>query len=252
MPVKRAGFIVWFTVFSVLTGWIPAVSADQAVDYSAFARVLKNFVNDRGQVDYAGLKADRADLDAFYAQIQNIEPDGWAVPQARMAFWINAYNAITLKVVTDHYPVKSIRRINFGLVWEIGRPVAGGKYSLGHIEHKILRPLGDPRVHFALNCASAGCPLLPREPFDPDRLDEQLEREARNFINNPDKVRLDRDSNVLYYSAIFDWFEEDFLKVEPDIKAYILRYLNEVDRAYIENHSVTLSVLEYDWSLNGR
>lgn len=219
------------------------------LSFYQWGKVLKKYVNSEGLADYAKMKKERWSFDPLIHNIKGADITS-LTPDEQKAFWINTYNAVTLWVVRNKYPVKSIRKIDFGLVWKKGREVAGRKVSLGHIEHKILRPLGDPRVHFALNCASIGCPKLPLEPFYPERLDEQLDEAAKDFINNSDKVRLDRDTNTLYYSAIFDWFKEDFLKVAPDILSYIRKYLNEEDKAYFDNHTVEMKVLKYDWGLN--
>lgn len=237
--------------FVTAVSLLSAICAAQPIDHTPWADVLQTFVNDEGRVDYEALKKDRAALEKFIAQVEQADVESMS-PIEQKAFWLNAYNALTLNVVADAYPVKSIRHINFGLVWQVGRKAAGRTISLGDIEHKILRPLGDPRIHFALNCASLGCPRLPREPFDPKILDEQLEKAAADFINDPQKVRLDRETGTLYYSAIFDWFEEDFLKAAPDIVSYIKRYINEDDRQYLETHSVKTEVLSYDWGLNGQ
>lgn len=238
-------------ILTAAVSLLSPVYAAQPIDDAPWAHVLKTFVNDEGRVDYEALKKNRPELEKYLAQVEQAGVDSWSAVEQK-AFWLNAYNALTLNVVADAYPVKSIRTINFGLVWQVGRKAGGRTTSLGDIEHKILRPLGDPRVHFALNCASLGCPRLPREPFDPKILDEQLEKAAAEFINNPQKVRLDRETGTLYYSAIFDWFEEDFLKAAPDIVSYIKRYLNEDDRQYLETHSVKTEVLSYDWGLNGQ
>jgi hypothetical protein len=235
--------------FLGMTALIMGRAQEGIVDYSAYARVLNTFVNDQGQVNYQALKNNPQDLDRFIGIIEQVDTSP-LTPEQQKAFWINAYNALTLFVVKNHYPVNNIRLIDFGLVWQVRRKAARGKYSLGDIEHHILRPLKDPRIHFALNCASKGCPSLSQEPFDPQRLDEQLDREAREFINNPQKVRLDRSAGILYYSAIFKWYEEDFLKTAPDILSYLKRYLNAEDRDYLDSHSVTRKVLDYDWGLN--
>ena len=232
----------------IFTFLSPAEAGEQ-IDYTLWNQVLQNYVNDQGLVDYEGLKGHPQALNAFVQQVQNADLDSLTDSEEK-AFWINAYNAITLSVVVDKYPVKGIRWINFGLVWEIGRPVAGTKKSLGEIEHDILRPLGDPRIHFAINCASIGCPLLSDMPFYPETLDEQLEEAAGKFINNPEKVRLDKTSNTLYYSAIFDWFEDDFLVVENSLLDYIKKYINPEDKAYLDKHDIAIKVLEYDWGLN--
>ena len=229
---------------------VSAVFAEP-VDYQLYDRILKEYVDDKGLVDYKKLKADPDNLNMFIEQVAEAELDHLK-PDELKAFWINAYNAITLKVVADAYPVRSIRNINFFLVWEIPRRAAGKNISLGDIEHKIVRPIGDPRIHFALNCASLGCPQLPSEPFYPESINEQLDYQTRQFINNPEKVRVDRLNNILYHSEIFEWYEEDFLKIATDIKAYIQNYINESDRDYLKEHDVELKPLKYDWNLNVR
>jgi len=226
-----------------------AQNQNPAMDHQLYKKVLNTYVNEQGKVNYEGLKKERSDLDALVKQIEKADISSFSAIEQK-AFWINAYNAITLRTVVNKYPVRSIRLIDFGLVWEIPKNVAQRKFSLGHIEHKIVRPLGDPRIHFALNCASIGCPKLPREPFDPNRLDEQLDRETIRFINDPEKVRLDRSTQTLYHSEIFEWFREDFLLVSPDILSYIKKYINEDDRAYLENNKVMLKHIKYDWDIN--
>lgn len=243
----------WFLkvlfLLGVFIGMTHSPMVEASVNYDLWAKVLKNYVNDQGLVNYEGLKTNRKEFDQFINQLENIDAET-LTPIEQKTFWINAYNALTIKVILDKYPVKSIRHINFGLVWEVRRKVAQGKKSLGHIEHKILRPMGDPRIHFAINCASIGCPKLPTEPFYPDQLDEQLDRETKRFINDIEKVKLDRSANVLYYSAILDWFEKDFLVVEPSILRYIMRYLNTEDLQYIESNKVKVKTSKYDWNLN--
>ena len=222
---------------------------NSAQSYELFNNALQKYVNDQGLVNYQGVKSDSKDFVRFIydledADISKLEGDDLKT------FWINAYNAITLKVVSGAYPVKGIRRINFGFVWEKSRKVAKIKKSLGDIEHKILRPLGDPRIHFAINCASIGCPKLPNEVFVAEKLEEQLERETKRFINDSTKVRLDKAEKILYHSAIFKWFEEDFVKTHGSIQNYIASYINEEDKKYLQNYEVKLKSLKYDWGLN--
>lgn len=222
-----------------------------AVDYSLYTDVLQKYVDAQGRVNYKALKNGRETFDRFVGQIE-VADVGVMTDAEQKAFWINAYNAITLKVVLDAYPVSSIRSFKLGsvLVWEFERNVARGRYSLGDIEHKILRPLGDPRIHFAINCASIGCPLLPQKPFYPKTLDEQLDNAARAFINNPDKVWLNKEKGVLYLSSIFKWFKEDFLSVSPDLSSYVKKYMNSANREYLEQNQPKVKFLDYDWSLN--
>lgn len=219
------------------------------VDYELWADVLGKHVNAQGRFDYDGLMKDRSNFDRFVSQLENADLSQLNDTEKK-AFWINAYNALTVKVILDHYPVNSIREIDFGLVENVSRQAAGGKKSLGDIEHKILQPLGDPRIHFAINSASVGCPKLPNKPFYPQTLDEQLEEAARRFINDPEKVRIDRKNNVLYHSAIFSWHKKDFLGNSPDLGAYIQQYMNDADKAYIQAHQPELKKLDYDWNLN--
>jgi len=230
------------------------VHAQSSIDYNSWDKILNTYVNDQGQVDYDGLKKNRKALDAFIKK--NVEKTNISSfsDDEQKAFWINSYNALTLRLIVDNYPLKfgGIRTINWGRPWSIKHKITGKKISLGDIEHKILRHWNpaDPRIHFAINCASGGCPKIPNKFFNPAKLDEQLDFETRRFMNDPEKVNLDRSTNTLYHSEILNWFEEDFLAVEPSIKAYILRYLNDDDKQYILNNNVTLDKIKYDWSLN--
>ncbi len=234
--------------FLILFGFVNNSQAEMMDDF-LWGSVLETYVDDNGRVNYAALKKNRKDLDMFIRHIQDINVESLSLEE-RKAFWINAYNALTLQIVAKKYPVSSIRHIDFGMVWKIKRRVARGKYSLEYIEHEILRPMGDPRIHFAINCASISCPNLPREPFYPDQIEEQLEKAVKDFINNPQKVRLERTGNALRYSVIFDRFREDFLKVAPDIRSYIKKYMNKRDRSYMATHRIMMIKLEYDWGLN--
>jgi len=226
------------------------VSTAEIIDYTSWAKVLKTYVNDQGRVNYKGLKDNRNNLDAFIQHIETLDTNQLTNADEIKAFWINAYNALTLKTILDNYPTKGIRTIDFGLVWKIPKNIAQKKLSLEHIEHKIVRPMGDPRIHFALNCASIGCPKLPNRPFYPKQLDTQLDYETQRFINDPEKIYLDRESNILYHSELLNWYEDDFL-IEVETKlSYIMKYLNKNDRSYIETHPVKLKKIKYDWGLN--
>jgi len=221
--------------------------------YNVWAKVLHEYVNDQGRVDYEGLMKNRVDLDAFIDQAQNTDISEMS-PNQQKAFWINTYNALTMQLIVDKYPLKlgGIRTINWGRPWSIKMRVAHRDLTLGDIEHNILRKWDppDPRVHFALNCASIGCPKLPVQVFDPQKLDEQLDFETRRFMNDPQKISLDRQNNILYYSELFNWYEDDFLIVANDKLSYIKRYLNDEDRAYLDDHEVALQIIKYDWGLN--
>jgi len=230
-----------------------ATHTDESLDYNLWAKVLKDHVNDQGMVNYTKLKENRTDLDKIVKQIGKTHITEMSRNEKK-AFWINAYNALTMNLIVDKYPLKfgGIRTINWGQPWKIKMKAANREISLGEIEHEILRKWdpADPRVHFVLNCASIGCPKLPNKPFDPQRLDQQLHFETKRFINDHEKVKLDREENILYHSELFNWYEDDFLVVANDKLGYIKRYLNKEDRAFLESHDVILKKIKYDWGLN--
>jgi hypothetical protein len=177
-----------------------------------------------------------------------------------MAYWINAYNAFVIHAVVEAYPVNSVRDFKFGfglLFFKRAKFVAGGKnYSLDGIEHGILRKrFAEPRVHFAVNCASASCPRIWPEPFQADRLDEQLDQAAREFITREENVWMRGD--VLFLSKIFDWYSDDFLKAleregvqKPTLADYVVRYLPDPAAQQVRRRRPPLEFYGYDWSLN--
>ena len=239
--------------------------------------VLKKHVDDSGMVDYKALKSDSKKLDAYLASVAAFDPTVYASwPDAKKkAFWMNAYNAITLKSILNKYPIKagllrglafpknSIRQI--AGVWDKTQwTVMGRAMTLNDIEHKTLRAdFDEPRIHAALVCAAMGCPPLRDEAYAADRLEEQLDEQMRDFLTNPLKFKIDRTSNTVYLSSIFEWYGEDFVtsfgtdtkyKGHSDIERAVLNairlHLSEVDRAYLDSASFSIDYLDYDWSLN--
>jgi hypothetical protein len=210
-------------------------------------------------VDYAAWKGADAELLADWLSRQSARIDN---RQDALAHWINLYNAFTIQAVLQRYPIASIRPQLLGVPNWLGllrffsqrRHRLGERMvSLGEIEHRILRPLGDPRIHFAIVCASIGCPLLRNEAYSPERLDAQLEDDARRFIRNPAKVRYDAATNVLHCSPIFRWYRGDFEAVAPSLTAYILPRLTTIPGGAPSESSQpepALRFLPYDWSLN--
>lgn len=248
-----------FIAFAVTTG-----AAAEPFDYSAYARVLQQYVTPDGQVRYAALKRNRDDLEAFIEQLATVSPEShpelFPTPAAQMAYWINAYNAFVVHAVVQAYPVDSVRAFKFGfglLFFKRAKFVAGGKkYSLDDIEHGILRArYHDPRTHFAVNCASTSCPPLLREPYRPETLDEQLDRAARAFIQREENVWMRGD--VLFLSKIFDWYREDFVRAlqaegdgEATVVNYVIRYLPEEVARRVQEERPRIEFYNYDWSLN--
>lgn len=231
------------------------------VDYAPWAAFLAHYV----RIDQTGLSrvaygrvsaADKAALTRFVTRLEDIDVARMTAPQ-QFAFWVNLYNAVTVQVVLGAYPVDSIRDISGGLFsrgpWRQARvSMNGQKLSLDDIEHGILRPVfKDPRVHFAVNCASVGCPNLAAVPFRADTLEAQLDAAARSYINSPRGLRASGSgaSARLVVSSIFDWYAEDFGGNAQGVLAYVRRFASPQTRAMLERFS-TIADYEYDWSLN--
>jgi hypothetical protein len=226
-------------------------AAEDAADHAVFEGLLASHVRD-GVVDYAGFKADEARLDQYLSTLEKADPESLARNE-QFAFYINAYNAWTIKLILTGYPgVKSIKDLGsiFQSPWKKEFVRINGKtLTLDDIEHKILRPqFKDPRVHFAINCASKSCPPLISEPYRGAVLDTQLDQVTRNFLNSPANYRIEGDT--LWVSSIFKWFAGDF-KDDPAgfyrtyAKGELKRHLDE------KKERVKVKYLDYDWSLNG-
>jgi hypothetical protein len=203
------------------------------------------------RVDYPAIAADRF----WKAMVSGLAPPADSAPQAeRLAVWINAYNILAIDLVARHWPVASIRDVGSLLrpVWKrpAGR-IGGRAYSLDEIEHGILRPLGDPRVHMAIVCASTSCPSLTREPFVAARIDAQLDAAAARIVADPWKgVRVEAQGVRL--SKIFDWFAADFA-ASGGVLAFVRRHAAPDLVAALDRlgPDPALSYFDYDWSVNG-
>jgi hypothetical protein len=224
--------------------------------HDAFARVLRDHVQN-ARVDYHALKARPADLDTYLDQVAAVDPTAftqWPRPD-RLALLINLYNARTLRLIADHYPVASIRKIGLlpGAAWRMKVVRWGGTtISLDDLEHGILRKdYQEPRIHFALVCAAKGCPPLRTEPFLPDRLDAQLQDQARRFLADTAKNRLDSGTRTLWLSPIFDWFTPDFTDGGKRLTDYVMPLLPDSTRTALATlGDVQVRFTDYDWSLN--
>ena len=216
---------------------------------------LRLFVHG-GEVDYAAWKQDQAQLDDYLRELVRVTRDEFASfsREQKLALWINAYNAYTVRLILDHYPLSSIRSIGLlpGAAFRRAFiPLLGEKLTLNEIENR-LRQMGEPRIHFAIVCASKSCPKLRREAYRADVLDRQLDEAARAFLRDPTKNRWDKASRTLKLSSIFNWFSEDFTRPAGSLQAYVARYLDPGVRAAMESGPVRIEFLDYDWSLNGR
>lgn len=227
--------------------------------------LLKRYVNDQGRVDYEAWKSHDADtlrqwLEGFSEEDALPSSTQFTPDAQRLATWINFYNALTIAKVMDRYPVRSIQPKILGIPNWIAflaffvRPayrLNSNAISLNHIEHHILRQeFQEPRIHFALVCASLGCPLLRQGAYRPSQVYDQLEDDAHRFITNPDKVRYDVSTNILYCSKIFKWYRADFLAIAPSIQDYIASYLTPPPSASSPDAATPIRYLPYDWQLN--
>ncbi len=240
--------------------WLAAGPAAAAsLDEELYAGLLQRHTREvpdlaRTRVDYAGLGAS-SDWKRLVDSLASVDPASLGTRRETLAFWINAYNILAIDLVVRSYPVDGIKDIGSLLfpVWkrEAGR-VGGEAVTLHQIEHEILRPLGDPRIHGAIVCASLSCPALRREPFTAERLDAQLDDTLRRWLADPRKgLAVDRSAGAVTLSKIFDWFDEDFAD-DGGTLAFAARYAPPEDRAWLEQNGAraTVRYFDYDWSLN--
>ncbi len=217
--------------------------------------LLRRYVDDDGLVRYAEWKRDDlGQLDEYLNEMAHVESIGSR--NDSLAYWINVYNALTIRAVLHFYPLQSIKEkagvIGFN-VWDDYRIAIGAEeYSLNRIEHEILRRMGEPRIHFAIVCASIGCPRLRNEAYRADHLDWQLDNDARNFFARAWRLAVDPEKRSVRVSPIFNWFGEDFGGTDAAKLAFIARYAPESARATLTTDRVKLSYLDYDWRLNER
>ena len=253
-PSPRAAALV---VLLLLLCFAPcAASALDAARYATLLTQHTRAVDDIAgtRVDYAALRASQ-EWRALVDGLDAAAPPPAHERSAQLAFWINAYNILAMDMVVRHAPQKSIRDIGswYAPVWkrDAGR-VGGRAVTLDEIEHRVLRPLGEPRIHAAIVCASLSCPSLRREPYRATTLDAQLDADLRRFLQNPRKgLRIERASGRVLLSSIFDWFEEDFKNI-GGVRALLLQYAPEDAREFLRRAPPTLEFknLPYDWRLN--
>ena len=217
-----------------------------------YTQLLQKHVDDSGWVNYKGLINDRNKLEEYLQLLSNNPPGEQWSRNEQIAYWINAYNAFTLKLIIDHYPLNSIKDIGSSIqIPFVNTPwqkkffsIGGNKMDLDEIEHNILRKrFNEPRIHFALVCASRSCAKLRREAYTGSKLDEQLNEQTRAFMANKNKNKITADNAAI--SSYFKWFKKDFTKNNGTVREYINKY------APVKiNENASITYLEYDWSLN--
>lgn len=214
-----------------------------------FDKTLQTHVND-GHVNYAGIQKDPG-FPVYIEYLRQINPDKLNTDREKLAFWINAYNALSIKGIIDGLSPSTFfgrRKFFRSAEYEVG----GKALTLDTIEKEIIASFNDPRFHFAIVCASASCPKLLSEAYTAEKLDEQFDKNTRDFLNNPNKNRFDNEKNLARLSKIFDWFAKDFENHSGSIQKYIAPYINDPNLATkLKNETVKIKFLKYDWSLNG-
>ena len=235
-------------------------TSNTVIDHGAWQALLDGYLKTGHasgvhRFDYGALKANAADrgkLASYLKSLAGIDPRTLSRDE-QMAYWINLYNALTVFVIVPRYPVDSIKEIKSGIIdfgpWNLELfPLQGVKLTLNHIEHGILRPIWkDPRIHYAVNCASIGCPNLNPEAYRSDNLERLLEQGASDYINHPRGAQVTGDTLVV--SSIYDWFKEDFGGTDAGVFAHLKQYARPELLDMLENHDSFDD--EYDWNLNG-
>jgi hypothetical protein len=242
-------------------GFVPQIS-----NHSLLNRILQVYVRE-GRVNYKDLKANPGDLETYLDQVSKVKLKALS-KREKLALFINAYNAYTLKLIIDHYPIKgwnplfpgnSIRQISGA--WDEWKIMVGGKrMTLNDLEHNYLRKLGDPRIHFAIVCAAKSCPPLASFAFDPDKVELQLDERVRHFMQLSDRFFFCADCRKIKLSKILEWFYGDFSKFAVEgtrsykryagVMGFFLNYLDEDLRAKALNDKPSIDFLKYDWTLN--
>ena len=211
--------------------------------HESFDKMCKNYIGKTGIVNYTDWKKDEGLLDTYLTYLSDNSPkDIWS-KNRELAYWINVYNAFTIKLILKNHPLKSIRDLNGGEPWkEIWINLGGKSYSLNNIEHDIIRPkFNDPRIHFAVNCAAKSCPPIQNFAFTEDNVQTKLDEVAGYFINNSGLNQI--TERAIKVSKIFEWYSSDF--------GNIIAFLNKYCQTQISSKA-KVEYLDYDWSLNGK
>lgn len=253
-PISSAvrNSLVLVTLLWSCTALDPQKDNTLPISHKKFDELLRQYVNEQGLISYSGLLKDRAKLKNYLELLVSNPPNdkSWN-REEKIAYWINLYNAFTLELILNYYPLESIKDIGSSVQvpfintpWDIKFiEIEGEKYDLNNIEHNILRKVFDePRIHFAINCASMSCPKLRREAYTGSRLENQLQEQTIDFLNDP--LRNDIKADKVAVSKIFLWFKGDFTKKES-----LASFISNYSRVEIKEGQ-DINYMSYDWSLN--
>jgi hypothetical protein len=212
----------------------------KSIDHTQWNALLSKYVSKDGKVNYKGFKKDEKALQHYLEILQKNTPLNSWTKNEKLAYWINAYNAFTIRLILDHYPVKSIKDIRDPWGKEF-ITIGKNTYSLEDIEHKILRKMNEPRIHFAINCASYSCPNLSNKAYTQENLEQQLEAAAKHFVNDASKNSISKET--IEISKIFNWFSSDFKKYGT-----IIAFLNTYSTVKIDSNA-KIKYKSYNWNL---
>lgn len=219
------------------------LSINAQPDYKPWDTFLKKYVSSTGEVDYKSIQSNKKELDSIIKQFSTTKIVSSWNKNDQLAYWINAYNAFTIELIVNNYPIKSIQNLDGGKTWDVKRiTIDGKKYSLNNIENDIIRPqFKDARIHFAINCAARSCPPLKDGAFWGKTLELQLDEVTKKFINNPKYQNINPSKMIL--SKIFDWYAVDF--------SDIITFINQYSTIKV-NKKASITFNKYDWSLNDK
>ena len=244
MNKYKQAFYLFFLLPAAI---VNAETTDTPFSHDLFQEVLSENVDD-GKVNYPGISAS----DSYHAYISLLErTTAFRNSNEELSYWINAYNALAIKGILDGRSPESFFG-KIGYFYNAEYTVNGRTTNLYDLEHDVIIPLGEPRVHFALNCASASCPRLNNAVYQAEKMEQQLENAAIVFINDTSRNSFDRQTKTAYISKIFDWFEDDFVKHSGTVQNYLALYVNDERLSTaLANNEYQIKYMEYDWSLNG-
>ena len=235
------------------------VSMDQ-ISHEAWEELLQKYVDDDGWVDYKTWHADANDrqkLTQYLESLSKANPNAETDAKSQMAYWINSYNALTIEGIMRVYPTKSIRdhtpKVGGYNIWnDLYLYVGSAKINLDSIENKVLRKMGEPRIHFAIVCASTSCPRLMNHAYTGADLEKQLVTNTTDFFSRSRNLQIDPQNSVLKLSSILDWFGSDFGATQQAQIAAVSPYFPEQAKTFVARGGYSVKYLEYDWSLNAK
>ena len=244
--------MIWRLLILGFASWLGQA---ETFDHSLWNKLLKQTVNEIGEIDYARIKANPQDLEAYVRQLAAVSPDSkrelFPTKADELAYWINAYNALCTYGVAKAYPVKSVRDLGFLFAFfrRADYTLGGKKFSLHVLEQELIRPrYREPRIHFALVCASLSCPKLSREAYTAANLEGQLDFQTRQYFRETRNLAVDVKGNRIFLAKILDWYAADF---GPSALEYAKRYTSEEKRKQVEGlRNPRVTYRDYDWSIN--